>query len=115
MRRESEPFTDRSPITVAGSASVRHYPPMSYQGRDRRWCRWVLRRQKRLVAGKGQPESNLALSTARREKSERKRTSTRSVGPFPRNRWFESCSLQGRVWCEPDFRGRSPSMTVAHE
>jgi hypothetical protein len=33
---------------------------MSHQGRDRRWCRWVLRRQKRLVAGKGQPESNLA-------------------------------------------------------
>ena len=31
---------------------------MSHQGRDRRWCRWVLRRQKRLVAGKGQPESN---------------------------------------------------------
>jgi hypothetical protein len=33
---------------------------MSHQGRDRRWCRWTLRRQKRLVAGKGQPESNLA-------------------------------------------------------
>jgi hypothetical protein len=30
----------------------------------------------------------------------------------PRNRWFESCSLQRRVQCEPNFRGRIPSMTV---
>jgi hypothetical protein len=29
-----------------------------------------------------------------------------------RDRWFESGSLQRRVQCEPDFRGRIPSMTV---
>src|SRR6267142_599516 len=29
-----------------------------------------------------------------------------------RNRWFESGSLQRGVRCEPDFRGRSRSMTV---
>src|SRR5262249_53005092 len=28
--------------------------------------------------------------------------------PVARNRWFESISLQRRVRCEPDFRGRSP-------
>jgi hypothetical protein len=28
-----------------------------------------------------------------------------------RNRWFESGSLQRRVLCEPDFRGRIPPMT----
>jgi hypothetical protein len=59
MRRESEPFTDRSPITVAGSASVRHYPPMSYQGRDRRWCRWVLRRQNGWLPEKDSPNPTL--------------------------------------------------------
>src|ERR1700737_3250542 len=29
---------------------------------------------------------------------ERKRTSTRSVGPFPRNRWFESLYPSGGYW-----------------
>src|ERR1700730_18685028 len=29
-----------------------------------------------------------------------------------RDREFESPSLQRGVWCEPDFRGRIPSMTV---
>src|SRR5712671_2914534 len=29
-----------------------------------------------------------------------------------RDRWFESGSLQRGVNCEPDFRGRIPSMTV---
>jgi hypothetical protein len=29
-----------------------------------------------------------------------------------RDRRFESGSLQRGVWCEPDFRGRIPSMTV---
>jgi len=29
-----------------------------------------------------------------------------------RDQWFESLSLQQGVWCEPDFRGRIPSMTV---
>ena len=28
------------------------------------------------------------------------------------DRGFESISLQRGVWCEPDFRGRIPSMTV---
>src|SRR6266446_3423202 len=26
----------------------------------------------------------------------------------PRNRWFESCSLQRRVQCEPNFSGTNP-------
>src|SRR5712672_2417647 len=30
----------------------------------------------------------------------------------PRNRWFESGSLQRRVQCEPNFRERIPSMTL---
>src|SRR5882672_2624314 len=29
-----------------------------------------------------------------------------------RDRWFESGSLQRGVWCEPDFGGRIPPMTV---
>jgi len=32
--------------------------------------------------------------------------------PSRRDRWFESCSLQRRVQCEPNFRGRIPSMTL---
>src|SRR6266436_4922242 len=33
--------------------------------------------------------------------------------PFPQgDQRFESVSLQRGVWCEPDFRGRIPSMTV---
>ena len=32
--------------------------------------------------------------------------------PSRRDRWFESCSLQRGVWCEPGFWGRVPSMTA---
>ena len=32
--------------------------------------------------------------------------------PSRRDRWFESCSLRRGVRCEPDFRGRIPSMAV---
>src|SRR5207253_164781 len=32
---------------------------------------------------------------------------------FTGDQWFESGSLQWRVSCEPDFRGRIPSMIVA--
>jgi hypothetical protein len=32
--------------------------------------------------------------------------------PFSLDHWWEVPSLQRRVWCEPDFRGRIPSMTV---
>src|SRR5690349_7545220 len=31
---------------------------------------------------------------------------------WPGDREFDSRLLQRRVWCEPDFRGRIPSMTV---
>src|ERR1700720_2675334 len=32
--------------------------------------------------------------------------------PRDRDRWFEAISLQQGVCCEPDFRGRIPSITV---
>ena len=40
-----------------------------------------------------------------------KTSRNRGIRP-ERDRWFESVFLQRGVWCEPDFRGRIPSMTV---
>jgi hypothetical protein len=31
-----------------------------------------------------------------------------SAVTLQRDRWFESCALQGRVRCEPDFAYRTP-------
>jgi hypothetical protein len=46
----------------------------------------------------------------RRPKSRRAREPAHDAwGASPRDRWFESCSLQRRVMCEPVSRGNSPS------
>src|ERR1700746_3965041 len=97
MRRESEPFTDRSPITVAGSASVRHCPPMSYQGRDRRWCRWVLRRQNGWLPEKDSPNPTLPCRP-RGGKSRSEREPAHEVsGPSRGTDGSNPCSLRRGV------------------
>src|SRR6266478_6612573 len=117
MRRESEPFTDRSPITVAGSASVGHYPPMSYQGRDRRWFRWVLRRQNGWLPEKVSPNPTLPCrprgGKSRSEREPAHEVSGPSRGTDGSNPVPSSVeSGANLIFCEPDFRGRIPSMTV---
>ena len=58
-----------------------------------------------LAAVRGPPNPPVRLPKGRTEPS-------RIVIPSSRDREFEPVSLQRRVRCEPDFRGRIPSMIV---
>src|SRR6266850_2851706 len=52
--------------------------------------------------------SRLWLVPANRKVGAKENRHTKRRALPPRNRWFESCSPQRRVQCEPDFRGRVP-------